>query len=181
MLKSRVTGIPDVNRLAKALERPGIDPRVWICLAFVVEFDIDDEGPIVDVLLMPDQIPETARVAAEYSGPNFGFYFPLEKDDEVLVGAPNGNPDEGLVVIKRLWSKSDKPPQESIDDPTNIILHAKEGANINLVVSGDATINLGSASLSLEDGIVTGKAIDSFTGSTQFALGNASNIVRAKK
>ena len=181
MLTSRITKGIDVNRVANALSRPGIDPRVWECLAFVTEFNIDEEGPFVDVLLMPERIPETARVAAEYAGPGFGFYFPIEVDTEVIVTAPNGDPDEGLIVTKRLWSKSDPPPTDARANPQNIILHAKEGASINLVVSGGATINLGDSALAALDGVVTGQGIDSFTGATYFALGNASAVVKAKK
>jgi hypothetical protein len=181
MLKSRISKGVDVNRMAHAVSRPGIDPRVWECLAFVTAVNIDEEGPIVDVLLMPERIPETARVAAEYAGPGFGLYFPIEVDTEVIVSAPNGDPDEGLVIAKRFWSASDPPPAGAISEPLNILLHAKEGANINLVVSGGATINLGDAALQAIDGVVTGQAIDSFTGATQFALGNASAIVKAKK
>ena len=59
MFSSRVATTPDVNRISKALERPGIDPRLWICVAYVTKFSIDVEGPLVDVLLMPDRIPET--------------------------------------------------------------------------------------------------------------------------
>ena len=42
-------------------------------------------------------------------------------------------------------------------------------------------IFLGGTSLTPLDGVVTGKAIDTFTGSPQFALGNASKTVWAKK
>lgn len=140
MLKSRIATTPDVNRLAKALERPGIDPRCWSCLAYVTKFNIDAEGPIVDVILMPERIPETARVGAEYAGPSFGIYFPIEKDTEVVVEFMNGDPDEGLVVTKRCWSKSDPPPQLARDNPEDIILVAKEGANIRIVTQGGTVL-----------------------------------------
>lgn len=42
-------------------------------------------------------------------------------------------------------------------------------------------IYLGGAMLTPMDGVVTGKAVDTFTGSPQFALGNASKTVWAKK
>ena len=140
MLKSRVTGIPDVNRIAKAMERPGIDPRCWNCVAYVTKFHIDKEGPLVDIVLVPDGIPETARVGADYAGPGFGLYTPIEKDTEVLVGFPNGDPDEGLVVTRRLWSASDPPPQLALDHPEDVILVAKEGANIRIVTQGGTVL-----------------------------------------
>ncbi len=138
--KSTVTSTPDVNRLAKALERPGIDPRTWTCLAYVTKFSIDEEGPFVDVVLMPSNDPETARVGAEYAGPGFGLYLPLEKDTEISVGFPNGDPNEGLVVLKRFWSKSDPPPQLARDNPEDILLIAKSGANIRIVTQGGGTV-----------------------------------------
>ena len=133
---SRVSGIPDVNRMAKAFERPGIDPRCWNCVAYVTKFSIDAEGPLVDIELVPDGTPETARIGAEYAGPGFGIYFPIEVDTEVLVGFPNGDPDEGLVVTRRLWSKSDPPPQIAQDSPNDILLFAKEGVNIRIISQG---------------------------------------------
>ena len=139
-MSSRVTGIMDVNRLAKAMERPGIDPRVWQCLAFVTAVNIDTEGPLVDVILMPERVPETARVGTEYAGPGFGFYVPIEVDDEVLVGYPCGDPDEGLVVLRRLWSKSDPPPAEAQADPSMVLLHAKEGATVKIKATGSGTV-----------------------------------------
>ncbi len=136
MLKSRVTGIPDVNRMAKAFERPGIDPRCWNCVAYVTKFFIDAEGPLVDVVLVPDLVPETARVGADYAGPGFGLYTPIEVNTEVLVGFPNGDPSEGLVVTRRLWSKSDPPPQLAQDNPDDVLLLAKKGANIRIITQG---------------------------------------------
>lgn len=180
----KVSSVPDVTRLAKAMSMPGIDPRPWIETAYVTAFHIDEEGPFVDIIMVVDGIPtpETARVGSIYAGPGFGFYFPLDVDDEILVFAPGGNANAGLIALPRQWSKSDPPPESAMNEPTNILLHAKEGANINLVVSGDAKINLGDTDLeSLTDGIVTGQGVDSFSGSTYGALGNASDVVRAKK
>jgi len=138
--QSRVARTPDVRRIAEAVSAPGIDPRCWECLAYVTEFNIDEEGPYVDVILMPENYPETARVGAEYAGPNFGLYVPIEKDTEVVVGFPGGDPDEGLVVLRRLWSKSDPPPQLARDNPEDIILVAKEGANIRIVTQGGGQV-----------------------------------------
>ncbi len=164
MLKSRVATTPDVNRLAKALERPGIDPRCWNCLAYVTAFNIDDEGPIVDVVLVPDNTPETARVGAEYAGPGFGLYFPLEKDTEVVVGFPNGDPDEGLVVLRRLWSKSDPTPQIARDNRDDVVLVAKNDANIRIVVQDTSKVLIQDSSgtpvpLALKSDVDNNKAI----------------------
>ena len=167
MLKSRVSGIPDVNRLAMALKRPGIDPRTWECLAYVTKFSIDEEGPLVDVLLMPDRAPETARVGTEYAGPGFGLYLPIEVDTEVVVGFPCGDPDEGLVVLRRLWSKSDPPPQLAQDHPDDVLLIAKDGVNIRIVTQGTGSVNIisdnvniGGEDLTPPEGILNGQTIN---------------------
>lgn len=138
--RSSVTSTPDVNRIALAVSRPGIDPRTWNCMAYVVAFKIDKEGPFVDVALMPSEAPETARVGADYAGPGFGVYYPLEKDTEVSVGFPNGDPNEGLVILRRFWSKSDPPPQLAQDNPTDVLIIAKSGANIRIVTQGGGTV-----------------------------------------
>lgn len=182
MLRSRVSSKPDFNRIAQAMKTPGIDPRVWICSGYVKALGVDEEGPFVDVTCTPSEEIVPARLASIYAGPGYGFYIPVELDDEVLIFAPNGDPNEGLIVLPRLWSKSDPPPPDAIKNPQNILLHAKEGASVNIVVSGDAKINLGAVDLqTLTDGVVTGRGIDSFTGATYGALGNVSDIVRAKK
>lgn len=182
MLRSRVSRKPDFARIAQAMQTPGIDPRVWVCQGYVHEFGIDEEGPFVDVVCVPSEEIVPCRLAAVYAGPGYGFYFPVDVDDEVLIFAPDGDPNSGLICMPRPWSASDPPPQEAIDNPQNILLHAKEGASVNIIVSGDAKINLGDADLqTLTDGVVTGQGIDPFTGASYGALGNVSDIVRAKK
>ena len=82
-------------------------------------------------------------VAPDYAGDGFGFYTPIEVDDEVVVVAPSGDPAEGLVVARRLWSAADPPPQEAIDHPADVLLHVKAGASIRIVVSDGGKILLG--------------------------------------
>lgn len=154
MLKSRISTKPDMARVSKAVERPGIDPRVWVCTGYVEALGIDEEGPFVDVTCMPTEEVKPCRLASIYTGPGYGFYFPVEKDDEVLVFAPNGDPNAGLVALPGTWSKSDPPPQDMIDEPTNLHLYAKEGVNINVTVSGGGTVKLGSKDA--EEAVVLG-------------------------
>lgn len=138
------TGIIDVARLAKAVERPGIDPRPWLSLAAVTAVVCDDEGPLVDIQLLPDDVSETARVGTLYAGPDYGIFMPLGVGDEVLVAAPQGDPNEGLVVIARLHSASDPPPPDvAASSGTDLVIHAKDGANINITVTGGGKITFG--------------------------------------
>ena len=187
---TRIATTPDTRRIGEAIGFAGIDPREWIRLATVTAFDIDpDEGPFVDILMFasnqPDPIPERARVGSSYAGPGYGFYIPLQVDDEILVATPNGDENVGLVVVAKLWSPSDKPPANA--NSTDLILHLKADASINIEVSGAGKVRLGTAALTPPtgavslDGVVTGRGVDTFTGTNYGVLGNASTTVLAKR
>ena len=144
LTRSRASRSIDVQRLGQALARPGLDTRAWIVEAVVKAFKLDpEEGPFADVIILPLQQEETVRVGSFYSGPGFGFYAPLEKDDHVLVSFPNGDPDQGGVVVARLWSASDAPPQLAKDNDGDVCLHVKSGANLRIQVFGDGNLVLG--------------------------------------
>jgi hypothetical protein len=141
--KTRVSNTIDTGRLSQAVSRPGIDPRTWVWPAIVKKVTIDaDHGVFLDVLLLPDQLPETARYAPIYSGSGFGLYFPIEVDDEIIVMAPHGNPDEGLIAMPRPWSGADKPPAEISGKPADLLLLAKDGATVRVAVQGTGNIVL---------------------------------------
>lgn len=131
----------DVNRMSEAVSRPGIDPRLWVSLAIVTEVFVDaDHGHFVQVLCVPSQAVHPARVGTLYSGNGFGLYLPLEVDDEVVVVAPDGDPAAGLVVIPRLWSGGDPPPEEAATKPTDLLLLAKAGATVRIATAGDGDV-----------------------------------------
>lgn len=170
-----------------------------------------NEGLFADVTLLPGEEPETAFVGVPYAGGGFGFYFPLMEDDTVLLAIPDGDCGQGPVVIARMWDAADKPFSEMKGTPLegeegqfnpseDVILRARpgkntriivsEGANVTITVEGAGNVNLvvngGSVNLGMDEhtalqGVVQGEAIDSFTGSTQTALGNASSKVFARK
>jgi len=148
MLRSRVSTTIDVGRIAAAVSRPGIDPRIWISYAICssepyVETLNGQQDVFVDVVLLPTQQPETARVGAIYAGNGFGMYAPLHKDDEVLILAPSGNPDEGLVVTQRLWSPADPPPDALTTYPTDVLLVVESGKSLRLNVAGGGKVYIG--------------------------------------
>lgn len=142
--KTRVTSISDVNRMGSALGFPGIDPRVWTSLAIVQEIGIDEaEGVFVDVVLMPSEVEVTARLGVAYAGEQFGSYFPLRVDDEVLVTLPSGDPDNGFVISRRLHSASDPPPAEVVNSPDDVlVVHAAAGKTVRIVTEGGGNIVL---------------------------------------
>lgn len=144
MLRSRVTSTIDTARLSNAVSRPGIDPRVWVSYAVLIsepyiEAKAGQQDIVVDIQLMPTGEEETARVGAIYAGNGFGLYAPLHEGDEVLVCAPSGDPDEGLVVMQRLWSPADPPPQAVYDHPTDMTLVVQPGKNLRLKAMGSGT------------------------------------------
>jgi len=173
----------DMGKLGQALARPGMDTRSWVCEAIVEAFKLDpDEGAFADVTLVPSGEPETVRVGAFYAGPGFGFYAPLEKDDHVIVAFPNGDPDQGGVIVARLWSASDPPSDTAKSNDSDVSIHIKDGATLRIVVSGSGKIMLGGDGLiAADNGVVLGSGIDSLTGSTYYSLQSASDIVMARK
>jgi hypothetical protein len=143
MLKrTRKGGALDTQRAGEAVGHAGIDPRVWCSEAIVTGVNVDDEGFYVDVLLVPDNLEETARVGTMYAGPSFGLYFPIEVDDSVLVIAPFGSPDHGLVAIPRFWSPAEPPPGDAVSHPNDVILHVKSGKTVRIVTGGSGNIVL---------------------------------------
>ncbi len=150
MLRSRVSSSIDTARLSNAVSRPGIDPRIWVSYAVLTSepYIEDVEGQqdiVVDIQLMPVGDQETARVGAIYAGNGFGFYTPLHEGDEVLVCAPSGDPDEGLVVMQRLWSPADPPPQEVYDNPDDVTLVVQPGRNLRISVKGEGNVTIAAA------------------------------------
>lgn len=147
MLRSRTSRGFDVARLSNAVSRPGIDPRIWVSYAVLtsdpyIETIEGQEDIVADVLLLPSQQELTARVGAIYAGFGFGLYCPLYKDDEVLIAAPSGDPDEGLVILQRMWSPAAIPPDQAVRTPEDVTLVVQEGKNLRLMVQGGGNVIL---------------------------------------
>lgn len=186
----------DAAKLASLASRPGVDPRVWLSLAVVTEVGFDPkEGLFADLRFVPTGEEETAYIGTNYAGKGFGEHSPLAKDDLVLVAVPGGDPGLGCIIIARWNSAADKPPAEfgDGDEPTkDRVLRVEPGQNLRIYVSGGgkvsivaeeaSTIELGAENLiPVQDGVVTGQAVDPFTGMPHWLLGNSSLVVAAKK
>jgi hypothetical protein len=108
-------------------------------------------GVFVDVKLAPTGEELTARVGADYAGNGFGLYLgTIHKDDELLVGVPLGDPAEGPVVLRRLWSAADKPPQEAIDHPEEILLVGEKDINVRVIAKGNGKVYVKGQTVTLE-------------------------------
>lgn len=139
MNRTRVAGGLDVQRLASAVRGPGIDTRVWISLAIAmgdsnVDLTQNKEGVFVDVKLMPSEEDATARVGPVYAGDGFGIFARIRKDDELVVAVPSGDQANGAVVINRLWSAADKPPQEALDNPEDLVVVVEEARSMRITI-----------------------------------------------
>lgn len=168
------------GRLRSLVSGPGVDTRYHICEAVVDAIRVDpDEGVFCDISLLPMEEPETALLGVPYAGANFGFYFPVEEDDIVLVAIPDGDVSAGPVIISRMWSAADPPFSElrgSADSESpgqyfhssDVVLRAKAGANTKIIVADGAnvsisaegsgnvniTVNTGNVNLKVGSGVV---------------------------
>lgn len=153
----------DLSRMAKALSRPGIDPRSFVALALVRSVNVTDRGVYCDVLIIPDQIEETATLSPTYAGSNFGLYAPIQVGDQVVVGVPDGDPNHGLRIIGRTWDGGERPPSEVVDNPADFILVVKEGNHCRFITKGG------------------GNAIVQVEGSGKVLLGNQSAVLQVAR
>lgn len=135
--------IPDVSLIARAIQRPGIDPRAWVSLAIVQSVVVDTDGAFCDVLLVPSNRLHTARLGAAYAGSGWGLFLPPLVDDEVVVLAPDGDPSAGLVIVSRLWSQVDAPPTEAQANPEDAVLVVQPDKSLRLSVSGGGKVYIG--------------------------------------
>jgi len=110
-----------MRALSELVQRPGADPRIWHSLAVVTAVYVDlHEATFVDVVLVPSEQEETARVDADYVGDQAGNHWPINIGDEVIVGVPMGAVNEGSVVLGRVWNGSTRPPMAAILYPTDV-------------------------------------------------------------
>lgn len=139
---------PDVRRMAHAVSHPGIDPRIWGSWAIITEVGFDpEEGLFADIQLQPTGEVETVLITGIYAGNGFGCYRPIKKDDTVYILFPNGDPNNGGIVVARSWNASDLPPaqfkgagdQDLIDFPLEVVEKDKPWQVIT-TGSGDAKI-----------------------------------------
>lgn len=146
MKRTRVSSAPDVSRIGAAVVPP---ERMNIMLGWVTKFVVDaEQGVFADVRLQNEQLL-TCRVGTIYGGQGWGFYAPLEVDDEVVVGVPAGDPDHGGVIIAKTWSASELQPKQANDHKADVILLVKKDTNMRMLVQGSGNVVIGA-----EDGKV---------------------------
>jgi len=155
--RTRIGTTPDMLRVSAAVERPGIDPRIWISIGYAVgESKLDAEhGDFVEVVLLPSQLELTCRVPQDYAGAQFGSNAGrIHKDDEVLVLIPDGDPAHGGTVIARYWSASDKPPALATSNPKDWVLELEKDLNWRTKLNGAGKAYLEAETTTLQTGKV---------------------------
>ena len=131
----------DVQRMGEALARPGMDTRIWASLAIIKKVTVDPAGGfLADITLLPGGNGETARVGSIMAGPGSGCYLPLEVDDDVLVVAPDGTPDAGLVIVCRLWDRATTPPADAAAHPDDVLMQPPTDRTIRMITTGGGAI-----------------------------------------
>jgi hypothetical protein len=134
MARTRVSRKLDVQRMGAAVARPGIDTRVWLEFGFVQAFTVDATGAYADVATETgDTI--TCFAGQPYAGQGYGAFFPLAVDDMVLIAIPSGEPDNGGVIISRLWCNSDTPPAEAVASANDLVNRIKAGQKMRHIVT----------------------------------------------
>lgn len=129
----------DVAKIANSLSRPGIDPRKFVDVGVVTAVDVTSEGAHVDVTTS-EGLHETAQVSPPYGGPGYGLHLPIDLDDAVVLGLPDGVFDAGARVIGRTWDAGEPPPQDAIDHPEDVVLVVKPGQSVRIIVSGGGNV-----------------------------------------
>jgi hypothetical protein len=100
-------------------------------------------------------VKETATVGTLYGGSLFGSFLPLDTNSNVIVVAPDGDPNQGLVIVAVLHSASHKPPV--VDDPAKEVMFCtKPEVGYTLTTDGGGPIKV----LSKGSGNVTVKSQD---------------------
>jgi len=121
--QQRGHGRVDVERIAEAVSRPGIDPRAWITLART-EAGADarrydpDNGWIVDAIAYGSAVHGNTlpcRVASAWPGlAGYGEFRPPADDEEIVVVLPGGDPDEDPIALAVLANGDGGGPPETV-------------------------------------------------------------------
>lgn len=136
---------PQMQSIGKAVSYPGIDPRSWVMPAIIADApEADTDGYVVDVLLLPDEVPLTVRLGSIYAGPGYGLYIAPIIGAQGLVFCPNGS-REDAVWMPTMWCKGQAPPAEVQTDPPPedlFLLHARGGTTVRIRTSGEGQFHV---------------------------------------
>lgn len=168
----------DTTDLRSLLE----DKRLWVQLAIVAvpdgassHFVIEAGQVLVDVETVPRGLDLRCRLGVGAGGVGQGLWRVPAPGTEVAVLVPDGQIEFSPMIVACLDSGA--APDRASD--TRTILVATDAIEITApsVIIGPGP----DGTQPLIDGVVTGQAVDPFTGLQQWQLGGSSRSVRAKK
>jgi len=191
--------MPDYRGAEHSLNTGGV---ASVGIGLVTDVIVDESSVYLDVEMQPQGFELRAKWAPMYAGKNYGIYFPIQINDQVVVVLPDGDPNGDPVAITILHNEEDNLPSEALAAPEDIWIVAAPGRRIEIKgeevtangvskatikavqvnAAGSALTVLGDlGTLTVWDGVLTGRSLDPFTGLYHYSLGNASTKVRAKK
>lgn len=162
----------------------------WVYLGIVVKpadqtshwsMDTDETGgPLIWVQFQPTQEEVECRLGGLGGGPGDGVWRIPPIGTEVMVLTVDGdlNADPAIVAVLSSGATPGELTETTLVVRAPTVTINADAGDCKVLASG--VVHLGDDSLTTQEGVVNGLAVDSFTGSTQFALGNASTKVRAK-
>ncbi len=177
----------DVLRQLAHLVRP-LQTRIANSIARAVVQLVSDEKRLqmLQLGVLADEDADDGERFQQY-----GFSSVPHVGAEAVVVFPGGDRGHPLVI-----AVDDRRHRPTGGEAGEVVIYTDEGDTIRLgrgniiTITTTGTVNVeaptvnlgpGAAALTPLDGLVNGTAIDSLTGLTQFALGNASAHVRGKK
>lgn len=142
----------DVNSLARAIARPGIDTRSWIDKCVVEDVGVDpNKGVFVDVKSLINGDVYCAYLCGPSVADGAGDYCPVAEGDTVIVARPGGVQGNGAYIIGRAWDQSDKPssefhensgPATGRDPSPDRTIIMKPGTSINILSADGGHVKL---------------------------------------
>lgn len=123
--RSRMRKRFDVQRMAEAVKRPGIDPRTWVVTARVdndpdsISYD-EELGWLVDVTFTGGELdgegPVVARVAQSVASKGNTKIEPVVRDCEVQVVINEGDPNGNVVITGQLHNGGGCEPPATVNE-----------------------------------------------------------------
>jgi len=171
---------PDTQALKKWLSPGQTTTSLGVVRKFPGEdshFEISTENGINEILVDVELIPSGTRVQCRLGFGNDGMYRIPRENSEVAVILPYDtssliqDPMDFEPIIVGVLNVN---APNQLTDVDTVVIDAVKVRILN------SDIQVGSTP-GAQDGVVVGSGIDSFTGSTYFALGNSSAKVKAQK
>jgi hypothetical protein len=132
----------DRMKAGQAVSHPGIDPRDFVRLAIVTAVSVDADGHYADVVTIPDRMEETVSISPPYGGNGYGFYMPVDLDEQVVIALPAGEFNAGGRVIGGTWDPAYRPPTEAIENRDDVVLVVKPGQSCRIIVKGGGNVHI---------------------------------------